>query len=125
MLTYTAKRLGLAVAVVAVVIAVLFLMIYIIPGDPLTVALGPRANPALVEALRQRMGLDQPFYIQLMRFYSSVLTGNLGNDVLSAEQVLNIVLTLLPYTLALIFCAVSRSIHMAIPLGCRSATSPC
>ena len=59
MLTYAAKRLGLAVAVVAVVIAVLFLMIYIIPGDPLTVALGPRANPALVEALRQRMGLDQ------------------------------------------------------------------
>ena len=66
MLTYAAKRLGLAVAVVAVVIAVLFLMIYIIPGDPLTVALGPRANPALVEALRQRMGLDRPFYIQLL-----------------------------------------------------------
>jgi len=58
MLTYAAKRLGLAVLVVAVVIVVLFLMIYIIPGDPLSVALGPRANPVQVEALRQRMGLD-------------------------------------------------------------------
>ena len=106
------------------VIAVLFLMIYIIPGDPLTVALGPRANPALVEALRQRMGLDKPIYIQLLRFYSSVLTGNLGNDVLSEEPVLNIILTLLPYTLALILGAMSWSILIGIPLGCLSAMYP-
>src|SRR3954471_23373491 len=98
MLTYAAKRLGLAVAVVAVVIAVLFLMIYVIPGDPLTVALGPRANPVLVEQLRLRMGLDQPIYIRLIRFYGSVLTGDLGNDVLSEEPVLRLIFAVMPYT---------------------------
>src|SRR5262249_33544916 len=96
MLTYVAKRFGLAVAVVAVVIAVLFLMIYIIPGAPLSVALGPRANPVQVEALRLRMGLDKPLLIQLLHFYGSVLSGNLGSDILSDEPVLNIIMTLLP-----------------------------
>jgi peptide/nickel transport system permease protein len=124
MLNYTVKRLGLAVAVVAVVVAVLFLMIYIIPGDPLTVALGPRANPQLVEQLRLRMGLDQPFYIQLIRFYRAVLTGDLGNDVLSEEPVLSIILTVLPYTLALILGAMSWAILAGIPLGCLSAMYP-
>ena len=124
MLTYAAKRLGLAVLVVAVVIAVLFLMIYIIPGDPLSVALGPRANPVQVEALRQRMGLDQPIYIQLLRFYGAVLTGNLGNDILSEEPVLRIIMTLLPDTLFLILGAMSWSILLGIPLGCLSAMYP-
>ncbi|HKF64150.1 MAG TPA: ABC transporter permease [Dongiaceae bacterium] len=124
MLTYAAKRLGLAVLVVAVVIVVLFLMIYIIPGDPLSVALGPRANPVQVEALRQRMGLDQPIYIQLLRFYGSVLTGNLGNDILSEEPVLPIIMTLLPDTLFLILGAMSWSILLGIPLGCLSAMYP-
>ncbi|HEX4570495.1 MAG TPA: ABC transporter permease, partial [Dongiaceae bacterium] len=124
MLSYAAKRLGLAVLVVTVVIVVLFLMIYIIPGDPLSVALGPRANPVQVEALRQRMGLDQPIYIQLLRFYGSVLTGNLGNDILSEEPVLRIIMTLLPDTLLLILGAMSWSILLGIPLGCLSAMYP-
>ncbi len=53
-----------------------------------------------------------------------MLTGNLGNDVLSEEPVLNIILTLLPYTLGLIFGAMSWSILIGIPLGCLSAMYP-
>ena len=124
MLNYAAKRLGLAVAVVAGVIAILFAIIYVIPGDPLSVALGPRANPALVEELRARMGLDQPVYVQLLRFYASVLSGNLGHDILSNEPVLNIILGLLPRTLYLILGAMSWSILIGIPLGCLSAMYP-
>ena len=124
MLNYTIKRLGLAALVVAVVIAVLFLMIYIIPGDPLTVALGPRANPDLVAALRVEMGLDQPIYVQLWHFYRAVLTGDLGRDVLSEEPVLNIILQVLPDTLLLILGAMTWSILIGIPLGCLSAMYP-
>jgi len=124
MLNYAAKRLGLAVAVVAGVIAILFAIIYVIPGDPLSVALGPRANPALVEELRARMGLDQPVYVQLLRFYASVLSGNLGHYILSNEPVLNIILGLLPRTLYLILGAMSWSILIGIPLGCLSAMYP-
>jgi peptide/nickel transport system permease protein len=124
MLSYTVKRLGLAAVVVAVVIAVLFLMIYIIPGDPLTVALGPRANPDLVAALRVEMGLDRPIYVQLWHFYRAVLTGDLGRDVLSEEPVLNIILQVLPDTLLLILGAMTWSILIGIPLGCLSAMYP-
>src|SRR5882762_1198035 len=55
MMTYAAKRVGLALAVVMVVMALLFVMIYLIPGDPARVALGPRATQALIDELHSRM----------------------------------------------------------------------
>jgi peptide/nickel transport system permease protein len=124
MLSYAAKRLGLAIAVVGVVIAVLFVMIYVIPGDPLRVALGPRASAARIEELRTQMGLDQPLILQILRFYKSVLTGDLGRDILSNESVLKIILGLMPYTLSLILGSMSWSILLGIPLGCLSAMRP-
>jgi peptide/nickel transport system permease protein len=88
------------------------------------VALGPRANPDLVAALRVEMGLDQPIYVQLWHFYRAVLTGDLGRDVLSEEPVLNIILQVLPDTLLLILGAMTWSILIGIPLGCLSAMYP-
>jgi len=121
MLTYAAKRSGLALAVVMVVMALLFVMIYLIPGDPARVALGPRASQALIDELRSRMGLDKPVWVQIVDFYRSVLTGNLGNDVLSGESVLTIITGQMPYTLDLIFGSMFWSILVGIPLGCLSA----
>ena len=121
MLTYAAKRFGLSLAVVAVVIALLFVMIYVIPGDPARVALGPRASQALIDELRSRMGLDRPVWIQILNFYRSILTGNLGNDVLSGESVLRIISGQMPHTLNLIFGSMLWSILVGIPLGCLAA----
>lgn len=65
---YFIKRLALAVVVVALVIAALFVMTYAIPGDPARVALGPRASPELVAEFRARMGLEQPLLVQMGNF---------------------------------------------------------
>ena len=56
MLTYAARRLGLGIAIVRVAMAILFSMIYLIPGDPAAVALGPKATPAVTSALRLPLG---------------------------------------------------------------------
>ena len=121
MLRYALKRLGLGIIIVSVAMVMLFAMIYVIPGDPASVALGPRATPEMVQALRSRMGLDQPIWIQFARFYFSALRGDLGTEVLSGRPVLNVVFEQLPYTLALIAGAISWSVLLGIPLGCIAA----
>lgn len=121
MLNYALKRLGLAVVIVSVAMLLLFSMIYLIPGDPAAVALGPRATDAMREALRVKMGLDQPVYIQFWNFFINAWQGDLGREVLSDRPVATVVLEQLPYTLALIAGGMIWSIALGIPLGCWAA----
>ena len=85
MLNYAVKRLGLSVAIVSLAMFLLFCMIYLVPGDPASVALGPRATDAMKEALRVKMGLDQPIWVQFWNFFSGAWTGDLGEEVLSGR----------------------------------------
>ena len=102
MLNYAVKRLALAVVIVSVAMFLLFSMIYLIPGDPAAVALGPRATEAMREALRIKMGLDQPVWVQFWNFFANAWTGDLGREVLSERPVAQVVMEQLPFTLALI-----------------------
>ena len=121
MLWYSVKRLGLAIAIVSVAMAFLFSLIYLIPGDPASVALGPRATEAMKEALLIKMGLDKPVWVQFYNFYVNAWTGDLGTEVLSGRPVLTVILEQLPYTLALVACGISWSVAIGIPLGCLAA----
>lgn len=121
MLNYAVKRLGLAVAIVSLAMFLLFCMIYLVPGDPASVALGPRATDAMKEALRIKMGLDQPIWVQFWNFFIGAWTGDLGEEVLSGRPVLNVVMEQLPFTLVLIAGGISWSVALGIPLGCWAA----
>lgn len=121
MLQYTLRRLGLGCLIVLVAMAILFSMIYLIPGDPASVALGPKATPEMIEALRQRMGLDQPVWRQFLNFIGSALRGDLGTEALSGRPVLRVVMEQLPFTLALVVCGIAWSLALGIPLGCIAA----
>ncbi len=121
MLEYALKRLALALVIVSVAMAFLFSMIYLIPGDPASVALGPRATDAMKDALRVRMGLDQPVWMQFWNFFSGAWTGDLGEEVLSGRPVLTVVMEQLPFTLALIVGGITWSVALGIPLGCWAA----
>lgn len=121
MLAYALKRLGLGILIVCAAMTMLFAMVYVIPGDPASVALGPRATPAMVEALRVRMGLDQPVWQQLLNFFGTVARGDLGTEVLTGRRVLDVVFEQLPFTLALILGGISWAVVLGIPLGCIAA----
>ncbi len=99
----------------------LFCMIYLIPGDPAAVALGPRATEAMREALRIKMGLDQPLWMQFWNFFSAAWSGDLGREVLSDRPVAEVVMEQLPYTLALIAGGIGWSVALGIPLGVWAA----
>ena len=118
---YLLKRIGLAALIIVIAVSLLFTMIHMVPGDPLSVLLGPRATPALKAALAERMGLDKPLVIQLLTFFSNVLRGDLGIDVFSERAVATIVFEQLPFTMVLIIFAISWSVALGIPLGCYSA----
>lgn len=121
MLNYAIKRLGLSLAIVSLAMFLLFCMIYLVPGDPASVALGPRATDAMKEALRVKMGLDQSIWVQFWNFFTGAWTGDLGEEVLSGRPVLDVVFEQLPYTLVLIAGGISWSVALGIPLGCWAA----
>lgn len=121
MLVYLLKRLGLAVAIIVIAVTLLYGMIHIVPGDPISVVLGPRATDQMREALRVRMGLDKPFPVQVGRFLFNVLRGDLGEDVFTNRPVSRIVLEQLPYTVVLILAGLTWALTISIPLGCYSA----
>ncbi len=121
MLKYIFNRLLLSIVIVSTAQFLLFTMIYLIPGDPAAVALGPRATEAMRKTLEIKMGLDKPLIIQFWNFFAGAWTGDLGNEVLSDRPVFDVVLEQLPYTLALIAGGMTWSIALGIPLGCYAA----
>jgi peptide/nickel transport system permease protein len=60
---------------------IIFSFIHLIPGDPASVMLGEQATPEQVEALKEHLGLNQPLYVQFIRWLGNVLRGDLGQSV--------------------------------------------
>ena len=118
---YLLKRIGLAALIVVIAVTLLYSMILAVPGDPISVILGPRATPEMKEAIRAQMGLDRPFIVQVTSFLFNVLRGDLGTDVFSNRTVAEIVFEQLPYTIVLILAGIGWAVVIGIPLGCYSA----
>lgn len=121
MFGYTLRRLSLACLTAAVAVTVLFVIIHLVPGDPVSIMLGPRATPEMKAALTAQMGLDRPLPVQLLTFFANLLHGDLGIDVFSGRSVTDIVLEQVPYTLELILASILWSATLGIALGCYSA----
>jgi len=121
---YTLKRLGLSLAVVVAVVLVLFSLLHLIPGDPATIALGPRATPETVARYSAKMHLDEPVLVQFFIYVKDAATGDLGVDVFSNRSVTKIVLDQLGFTVILVIAGLTWAVLLGIPLGCFSAVRP-
>ena len=120
MLAYAVKRIGLGLLILVLVMVAMYAAVFLVPGDPATVALGPRATPELKRLLIERMGLDQPVWWQIVEFFRNALTGNLGYDVWSNRPVSTLVMEALPNTLILGLTALAVALLIGVPLGCLS-----
>jgi peptide/nickel transport system permease protein len=120
MVSFILRRTLLALAVTCLTAIVIFLVIYAIPGDPVSMALGPRATPAMRALYLQKMGFDQPLPLQIWYFFGRLIRGDLGVDVWSNRSVLQIILTALPYTLLLTLTGLGWAIVLGVALGCLS-----
>jgi len=122
MLAYVLRRVLLAIPVMFVVAGGVFLLLYLTPGDPVSVILGPDASPQQVVELRQRLGLDQPVLVQVGRWFGRLLVGDLGQSIYLNRPVLQTILERAEPTLMLTLLATLFAILLGLPIGIVSAT---
>ncbi|MCU9850093.1 ABC transporter permease [Defluviimonas sp. WL0024] len=120
MLRYAVKRVALAIVILFTVMLAMYAMVFLVPGDPAALALGPRATPELKALLRERMGLDEPVLMQVWHFFHNAATGDLGYDVWSKRPVLDQILEFFPNTLVLGVTALGWAVVLGIALGCAA-----
>jgi peptide/nickel transport system permease protein len=124
LLAYVLKRLAMTALVLLVVMTFLAALVHLIPGDPVTTILGPRADPELSKIVRDQMQLDLPVPEQIWNFITGALHGDLGVDFVSDEDVTSLVFSALPHTIVLAVSSLVLAIGIGVPLGVYAATHP-
>ncbi|MCE2458361.1 MAG: ABC transporter permease [Dehalococcoidia bacterium] len=122
---YVLTRLAVFPLALLIISAIVFLMLYMLPGDPAEALLGPNVVSAdQVEQLREQLGLNDPLHIQYGRFLGGALRGDFGRSLRSRRPVFEELLTQLPATLELTFGALGLAIAIGFPLGLLAALRP-
>lgn len=121
MLNYIIRRLIGAIPVLVGVIAVVFILTTIVPGDPARMMVGQRGNPETIAKIRHEMGLDKPLAVQFMDFMKNAVTLNLGKSYRNNMTVVQALLTRLPVTAKLAIVSMIIAVIVGVPLGIISA----
>lgn len=116
-LHFVLRRTGRLIVSLWVLVTASFLMIHLVPGDPVRSALGPTASAAVVEARRESLGLNDPIWEQYLHYIQGVLTGDLGVSIGSQLPVAQTIAQRLPATAALAVLAFVVAVLIAIPIG--------
>ncbi len=118
---YVARRLLALLPVLLIVATVGFFLIYLTPGDPAAVMLGPDATDEDLQNLRKIMGLDRPLLVQLVLWYSRMLRGDLGYSIFLQRPVLQAIFERLEPTMLLTMMALAVAVGIGIPAGVAAA----
>jgi peptide/nickel transport system permease protein len=107
--------------VVWLVVSVVFLLIHLVPGDPIQAMLGEGAAGADIQAARHAYGLDVPLPVQYVHYWKGVVHGDLGRSLRLNKPVRALVMQAYPATITLAMAALSVAVILSIPAGVRSA----
>lgn len=118
---YIAKRLLMMIPVLLGISFVVFGLLELSPGDPAQVILGQRATPESIAALREEMGLNQPFLVRYVKYILGILTGDFGISYRTKLPVMQEILMRLPTTLIIAFGSMVMMVILALPIGILSA----
>ncbi|MEJ2633805.1 MAG: ABC transporter permease [Calditrichia bacterium] len=118
---YIKRRILTFIPVLAGVVTAVFLIIHLVPGDPVVLMLGQNAKQADLVALRHQLSLDAPLHLQYLQFWKNIFTGDLGLSIYHRQPVLSLVWERLPATALLSVSALFISLILAFPLGILSA----
>ncbi len=116
------RRLVVTLPVLWLVLTIVFLLIHLVPGDPIVQMLGEGATASDIGALRHAYGFDQPLPVQYGHYMAGVAHGSLGTSLRLQRPVLRLVADRYPYTLALALAAMLLGLLLAVPAGVWSAT---
>jgi ABC-type dipeptide/oligopeptide/nickel transport system permease component len=118
---YIRRRLLQSIVVVWGVSVLVFVLLRLAPGDPVSLLLAETATPAQMEATREKWGLNEPIPVQYMVFLGRALQGDLGDSLFFQQPAIEVLLERMPATLQLSAAALLFSLSVAIPIGMLSA----
>ena len=124
MLSFIARRLLLAIPTLFGVLVVVFLLLYIAPGDPVMEMIGERADAETIARLRAELRLDDPVPVQFAHYTGGVLTGDLGTSYITGRPIARDILERFPKTLQLATAAMVLAAVLGITIGVLSARRP-
>ncbi|GAC1308649.1 MAG: ABC transporter permease [Acidimicrobiales bacterium] len=118
------RRLLVSIPLLAVVSLMVFSLILLVPGDPAIALAGENPSPAAIAAVRQRLGLNDPFFVQFWHWLSGVLHGNLGVSLFTSQTVSSAITARLPATLSLTLLALAFAGVAGLIVGSAAGLRP-
>ena len=118
---YLLRRLFQSALILLGISFVTFLLLFVLPADPVRQIAGRSATPATVENIRQQLGLDQPFIVQYGRYLGNLLQGDLGRSYLQKTEVSELILSRLPATLQLMAAGILAELVLGLTMGIAAA----
>ena len=119
--SYVIRRLFQIIPLFLAVMVLIFVLVHLIPGDPVSTLLGDRATPEIVDRANRQLGLDKPLIVQFLLFVNQLLHGDLGESINLKIPVLRLIGERLPVTLFLTVYAAVLGVLMAVPLAVLAA----
>ncbi|MCC6717988.1 MAG: ABC transporter permease [Acetobacteraceae bacterium] len=120
MLRFAALRLGRALLTIALVVTFAFIVLRL-SGDPAMMIMSPDAPPEALKAFREAWGLDEPLWLQYLKYFTAILQGELGQSMRDGRPAIELVAERIPATLLLTLPALALKIGLGIPAGIYAA----
>lgn len=121
MLRYVARRLVHLVPVLLGISFLVFLLVHLVPGDPVRVMLQDVGSPEQVERMRRQLGLDRPIYVQYVSFVARAARGDFGRSIHTRRPVAQEIALRMPYTVRMATAAMLVAVVMGVALGAVAA----
>lgn len=121
MLMFALRRIVVSIPVLIGITLILFVMLNVVPGDPIALMMKEHASADVIERVRAQMHLDDPMIVRYFHFLWNALHGDLGNSIKLNRPVTELILKAFPNTLMLAICAALVSWIIGIPVGILSA----
>lgn len=124
MLGLLLRRLLVSIPLLVVVSFLIFSLIVLVPGDPAVALAGQNPDPAQIEAVRERLGLNDPYLVQYWNWLSDALQGDLGSSLFTSQTVWTAIVARLPATLSLALLALGLAIVVGVAVGSVAGLRP-
>ncbi|MFZ5749957.1 MAG: ABC transporter permease [Pseudomonadota bacterium] len=121
MVAYLLRRLLQSALILLGVSFITFLLLYVLPADPVRQIAGRSATAETVENIRRQLGLDQPFLVQYGRYLAGLFQGDLGRSYLQKTEVAGLILSRLPATLLLMAAGIACELVLGLGMGIAAA----
>jgi len=121
MVHFLSRRLLQAIPALLLISAAVFLVVYLIPGDPASLLLGRSATPEAIAAVEARLGLDRPVHVRYLLWLRHAAAGNFGSSVISRQPVLTLVADAFPVTAWLTVASFAVALVISVPIGILAA----